>query len=288
MEVEVYSIGYGIVSMVAWGFSDFLTKRIVGVVGYYRLLFYTHMVGLAPLLPLAVWFDVPIPCSMKTTGILITSAVCSFSAIFFLYRGLAVGKASIVTPIASTWAIAAILFSFMLFGETLRLSQILCIAMVLVGILVLSSRFKAEGRSNAGIGYAFASMLFAGLNSILFKLASEDVGEVGTLFFNRILMTIVLLVTVSFLRIPLLKISGRTPYKSVIAAGLTEFAGIVGFIVGVGVGIVSIVAPISSASPAVTVVLAQVFLGEDLTRLQKIAIALVIAGIVMISILSSL
>jgi uncharacterized membrane protein len=160
--------------------------------------------------------------------------------------------------------------------------------MVLVGILVLSSRFKAEGRSNAGIGYAFASMLFAGLNSILFKLASEDIGEVGTLFFNRILMTIVLLVTVSFLRIPLLKISGRTPYKSVIAAGLTEFAGIVGFIVGVGVGIVSIVAPISSASPAVTVVLAQVFLGEDLTRLQKIAIALVIAGIVMISILSSL
>ncbi len=286
LEVEVFSIGYGIVSMVSWGFADFLTKRIVGAVGYYRLLLYTHLVGLAPLLPLAVWFGVSIPHSMKTTGILIASGVCSFSAVFFLYRGLAVGKASIVTPVASTWAIAAMLFSFILFGETLSLSQILCIVMVLAGILVLSMRSNADGRSNVGIAYAFACMLFAGLNSILFKVASKDVGEIGTLFFNRILVTIILLVTISFLRSPLLKISGRTPYKSMIAAGLTEFAGMVGFIVGVGVGIVSIIAPISSASPAVTVVLAQVFLKENLTRMQKTAIALIIAGIVTLSILS--
>jgi uncharacterized membrane protein len=52
----------------------------------------------------------------------------------------------------------------------------------------------------------------------------------------------------------------------------------------VSVGIVSIVVPVSSASPAVTILLAQAFLKEGLLQIQKLGILFVIFGILLLSI----
>ena len=76
--------------------------------------------------------------------------------------------------------------------------------------------------------------------------------------------------------------------KVLVPAGLTEFVGYFGYVVGVGVGLVSIVVPICSASPAVTVVLAHTFLKEGLLQIQKAAIVLIILGVVLLPILSGL
>jgi uncharacterized membrane protein len=82
------------------------------------------------------------------------------------------------------------------------------------------------------------------------------------------------------------KFPGRLPLKTVVVVGLLEFVGYLAFIVGIGVGVVSIVAPISSASPTVTVLLAQVFLKERLAQIQKVAVVLVILGILLLSVAS--
>jgi uncharacterized membrane protein len=55
----------------------------------------------------------------------------------------------------------------------------------------------------------------------------------------------------------------------------------------VSTGVVSLVAPLSSASPAVTVVLAQVFLKERLIKSHWYAVVLVILGILFLSIAST-
>jgi uncharacterized membrane protein len=78
----------------------------------------------------------------------------------------------------------------------------------------------------------------------------------------------------------------RVSLKSILAVGLASFAGILGFILGIGAGTVSIVAPISSASPAITVILAQLFLNEKMVQTHKIAVLLVIVGIILLSIVS--
>ena len=288
MIVEIISIGYGIVSMVGWGLGDFIAKRIVGPLGYYRLLLYIQLVGLAPLFLLAGIFTPQVPSSPRTLGLILATGICSISALFFFYKGLTVGKASIITPVVSTSAVVAMALSFAILGETLSLLQIICIAVVLAGVLVISMRRNSEGRSSEGIPYAVACMFSAGLNSVLIKLVSMDIGEMGTLFFNRVLVTLILLIVLPFFGNPFsLDIQRKVSLKTIVAAGLTEFAGFFGFIVGVSVGIVSIIAPVSSASPAVTVVLAQVFLNERLVRIQKVAIVSVILGIALLSILSS-
>jgi len=288
MIVEIVSIGYGVVSMVGWGFGDFIAKRIVAPLGYYRLLLYIQLVGLAPLFLLAAIFTPAVPSSPRTIALILATGICSVSALFFFYKGLTVGKASIITPVASTSAIVAIALSFAILGETLSLPQIICIALVLAGILVVSMRGNSERGSGEGVPYAVACMFSAGLNSILIKLVSMDIGEIGTLFFNRVLVTLILLMLLPFFGNPFSRdIQRKVPLKTIVTAGLTEFAGFFGFIVGIGVGIVSIIAPISSASPAVTVVLAQVFLKERLIRIQKVAVVSVILGIALLSILSS-
>lgn len=288
MIVEIISIGYGVVSMFGWGFGDFFAKRLVAPLGYYRLLLYIQLVGLAPLFLLAAIFTPPVPSSPRTIALILATGICSVSALFFFYKGLTVGKASIITPVASTSAIVAMALSFAILGETLSLPQIMCIALVLAGIIVVSMRSNSDGRSDEGIPYAVACMLSAGLNSILIKLVSMDIGEIGTLFFNRVLVTLILLMVLPFFGNPFSRdFRRKVSFKTIVTAGLTEFAGFFGFIVGVGIGIVSIIAPISSASPAVTVILAQVFLKERLVRIQKVAVVSVILGIALLSILSS-
>jgi uncharacterized membrane protein len=77
------------------------------------------------------------------------------------------------------------------------------------------------------------------------------------------------------------------PLRSIILIGLAEFAGFSSFVLGLDVGMVSLVTTLSSASPAVTVVLAQVFLRERLVQIQKFATVLVILGILFLSIAST-
>ena len=286
MIVEIASVFWGVVAMASWGSSDFLVKRIIGPLGYYRVLLYTQLISLPPLFLLAVVFPPPLPSSVRTVGLITAIGVCYFLALFTLYKGLAVGKVSIITPVASTWAVVSMVLSFVFLGETLGLSQMFCTILILAGILMVSLRSSSGGQSNVGIFYALGCMFFSGLNAILLKLVSVDIGEIGTVFYSRLVVTVILLMV-----IPLFKSFRRdqrhkSSLKTIAGAGLSDFIGHVGFVVGVGVGIVSIVTPISGASPAVAVVLAQVFLKEKLLPIQKMAVALVILGIVLLSFVS--
>jgi transporter family protein len=285
--VEILSVGYGVGTMIGWGFGDFLAKRVVGHIGYYRLLLYTQLVGLAPVILLAALYTPLVPSSKTTISLVIGTGICTFSAMFFFYKGLQAGKASIITPVASTSAIVSIALSFAILGETLSLLQIACIGMTFTGVLVITMKSDSDGRSRAGIPYALACMLAAGLGSVLIKLVSVDIGEIATLFFNRVSVLLILLAIVPFLRKPLpAKAHTGTHRKSIIVIGLAEFAGFFSFVLGVSIGMVSITAPLSSASPAVTVVLAQTFLGERLVQIQKMAVVLVVTGIILLSIAS--
>jgi uncharacterized membrane protein len=159
--------------------------------------------------------------------------------------------------------------------------------LVLVGIFALSMRTSSSGHSNAGIPYALAYVVCAGFYAVLIKLVSIDIGEIGTLFFTRVIVTLLLLLTFPFVKnLWMGDLHERVSLKSILAVGLASFAGILGLILGIGAGIVSIVAPISSASPVITVILAQLFLNEKMVQTHKIAVLLIIVGIILLSIVS--
>ena len=289
MIIELFSVTYGIISMLSFGLSDFLSKKVVEGVGYYRLVTYTQLVGLVPVILLEALYAPTLPSSPKTIVLVIASGICSFSALFFFYRGLEAGKASIITPVFSAYAIVAILLSFAVLGEVLSYWQIGCITMTLIGVLTISVRSDSGEQSNAGIPYAIGAMFSAGVGAVLIRLVADDAGEIASLFFNRLIAVLALVVMgVLFLRSQLRsRDHGEFPVKSIVLIGLTEFVAFFAFVVGVSTGMVSLVATLSSASPAVTVVLAQTFLRERLTKIHKVAVLVVIAGILLLSVAST-
>jgi uncharacterized membrane protein len=122
--------------------------------------------------------------------------------------------------------------------------------------------------------------------SILIKLISLDIGGIGTLASTRILVVIIVFSLSPLLSKQAKPADIKTPFGTVVVASMSGFLGFFGRIMGIAIGLVSIVAPIASASPAVTVVLAQLFLKESLARLQKIGIALVTLGVVLLATVS--
>jgi len=284
---ETASIVYGVSSMIGWGCGDYLSKRIVGDIGHFRLLLYIQLVGIVPILALATVFTPTVPSSLSAVVFLIAAAACSLFGQFFFYRGLSEGKASLVTPICSASPIVAIALSFIILGETLTIEQGLCIGTALIGIVTMSSRPRSGGRSRGGVSSALASMLFVGAFYVVFKLLSEEIGQMGSILFVRLLVLVALLAAMPLLRDDTSKSDPKaTSLRAIVATGLLEFVGFIGVAVGVSVGLVSSVAPLSNSSTVVTVILSGVFLREKLDKLQKISVTLVLTAIILLSIFS--
>ncbi|HXY83375.1 MAG TPA: DMT family transporter [Candidatus Saccharimonadales bacterium] len=68
-----------------------------------------------------------------------------------------------------------------------------------------------------------------------------------------------------------------------VTLGLLDVAGFFAWYMGLRVGLVSMVSPIALSSPAVTVVIAHIFLKERVRPHQRLSIIAVIAGIALLS-----
>jgi len=68
-----------------------------------------------------------------------------------------------------------------------------------------------------------------------------------------------------------------------VTLGLLDVSGFFAWYMGLRVGLVSMVSPIALSSPAVTVVIAHIFLKERVRPHQRLSIIAVIAGIALLS-----
>jgi uncharacterized membrane protein len=68
--------------------------------------------------------------------------------------------------------------------------------------------------------------------------------------------------------------------------GLIDVSAFFAWYLGLRVGLVSIVTPIATSSPAVTVLLAHLFLQERVRPHQRIGIFAIISGIILLSVIS--
>ena len=286
MFIEVESLGFAVLSMLGWGYGDFYVKKAMKFVHYYRFLRYVQLVGLVPIILLCVWFTPPMPSSLWTVVLIVAGGAMQFLNVASSYKAMSVGKVSIVAPVSSSSAIVSVILAITILGERLSALQILCIAIVIAGIIAASTRSGGDGNSKLGLFFALISAFAGGVYSILIKLISLDIGGIGTLASTRILVVIIVFSLSPLLSKQAKPADIKTPFGTVVVAAMSGFLGYFGRIMSIAVGLVSIAAPIANASPAVTVVLAQLFLKESLGRLQKLGIALVTLGVVLLATVS--
>ncbi|MCD4740666.1 DMT family transporter [archaeon] len=286
-----FSLGflYALIPLVGWGTADFVGKLAIQKESYYKVLFYSHLLGIPPLvLFIAFTSGFQIPSPDVSLMILVLGVLWSTGFVAF-YKAIEVGKLSVISPVAASWGMIAALIGIAFLGEQLTFSREIGIVLTVVGVILASTSFVELRTSRKflmkGIPYAFYAMFAWGL---MFAYLGKVVVVVGP--YLPVLLIKSILVVGMLIFAPLTKKSINFPVKSVVPLILLNaFLEVIAFI-GLNLGLatkefVSIVSPTAAAFPAVTVILAFIFLKERVEINQVIGILSIIMGVVLMALI---
>jgi drug/metabolite transporter (DMT)-like permease len=276
----------GLGAAFCWGIGDFLARFAGRRTGVFRAYFYAQLAGLALLSPLLGLWPIPIP-TLELAGLAGGLALVNTIAALLLYRALATGVLAVVSPIASSGNAIAVLLA-LLTGEQPTGPKLFGIGLTLIGVLLASTdlrllRVVGDRRLlTIGAGEAMIAALLFGLSLWAIQFPIELAGAVWTTWLLRVL-SIGLLVG---LALPLRHNLRPPPLVGlawVIPVGLFDAGAFLAYNIGLTSDFVAIVAVLASLFSAVTVLLAWGFLRERLAFNQWLGVALILIGVVPIT-----
>jgi uncharacterized membrane protein len=214
-----------------------------------------------------------------TTLLAILVGVDNAVATLILYKGFEVGRLSIVSPIASTAPVVAILLAVTFLRESVTQTRLVGITLVIVGIVLVSIQ-STEGdvskKIAKGTGYAVCFMLLGGF--LLFGL--KPISIVLGVFLPVLIMR---WVGIPVLAIPFLatrsKRSGTSAFRLIVAVAFFDTFANVAYTLGVSTGTVTIVSTLGGMFSAITVLLAWAVLKEKLSLHQIIGFIAIVLGV---------
>lgn len=198
------------------------------------------------------------------------------------YKGLALGTMSIVSPLAACGALVP--FGLALAGGERPSALALGGAGLALAGAVLAS--AEEGKDGAGdrrraLALAVAAALALGLFVYFLGLAADD-GETLSALFGARLGSFSLLAAGALALRASLRVGPRASL-AVAAIGLTDTGANALFALASARGLLSIVSVLGSLYPVTTVLLAHLVLGERIAAVQKVGVAVALAGVALVS-----
>ncbi|WP_160105526.1 DMT family transporter [Pseudomonas izuensis] len=275
----------GLLAALLWGGTDFLVGLNARAVGVKRAVFFGQALGFSIMSLLLIAFPVVILRSMavplETWLIGVAAAVLTVSGALALSKAFALGKASIVAPLVTSYGVVTTLLSWA-GGEQISPLQWLCIALCVIGV-VLSSihsdpKVPHTTQASSSIAYALLAAVFYGASFWLQgRFVLPILGPVTMLWLAYLVGLIVLVVIV--LRIDDgLKIPPLKNCLTLTGASLMNLGGFSSFAWGAVAGSVSVVTVISTLSGGIAAILGYVFFKERLGRVQVLGVVLVLVG----------
>ena len=286
----------GLAGMFGWGLSDFFAKKTIDKVGDVVSLAWGHIFGVASLcffiLHQYARYDYSISLSDgggKALGILVLFGVGQAIIYLLLYRGFGKGQVGVLSPVFASFSGVTALMSFLLFGEMMGTVALFALAGIFFGILLMNvdvrafSLRKINFNNVPGFVEVLVAMVMASLWTLLWDRFIGGRDWLAYSFLMYLFMTIAILV-VCFIKHINIFVIPRGVYKFLFFVGLFEVVAYVGISIGYSkTGFTSVVALLSGAFSLPTIILAQVFLKEKITKVQIVGAAIIISGIVFIS-----
>lgn len=126
------------------------------------------------------------------------------------------------------------------------------------------------------------SLLFLGISTGLIAKPSKQIGGIRALLYSRFVTALVALLAF-FIFFEESKFSLKYMLIA-FGVGTLGYIGVAAFYKGLSAGKVGIVAPIANSSSFITIILASFIYGQKISGFQFLAIALIIIGVILISI----
>jgi drug/metabolite transporter (DMT)-like permease len=281
----------GLTAALSWGLADYFAALASRRTGPFRVVLGFHLAAMVLLTVLLVvtgeglsdvsggdlaWF--------AFLGLL---GVVSYLA---FYRALAIGPISIVSPIVSAYAAVTVVCAVLIGGERLAAGETAAIVVVILGVLLASSDLAQMRHIErvALLGILLALLTAVVIGAFVYGVAyfSDEYGWLVPIFLARGFTTL-LLVLVS-LRGGEWRFEDRSPrlLATIVGIAVVDTLGYVAFNFGVRHADTSVVA--TAAAPySVVPIVAGVFLLHERPRVTQWAgISLVIAGLVLLGMVS--
>ena len=212
-------------------------------------------------------------------------------AVSLLYRGLAMGRMSVVAPITAVVAAIVPLVWALVDGERPSPIALIGVAVALVSIVLVAGAPEHEDHPDAAAAAPLAKVIPPAVASglgfgALFVLLGETSSDAG-LWPLLVARPVAVVVTAAAALALALRagrsaraiIPARVAWPVVAGAGVLDITANAIYLAATNAGLLSIVAVLSSLYPAATVVLARIVLGERLHRVQVVGLGLAAGGI---------
>ena len=287
----------GLVSAFCWGSADFAARFTSRKVGAYRALFFMQFFGFVLLGVYLKWsggFSRGVAPGWQPWAMAVAGGLLNVAASLALYHSFEVGTLSIVGPVSSSYPALTVALS-LLSGEHLHLVRGIGLAVTLAGVIFASTSFTSvkvkkaaagSGESahlSRGVGWAIAAALGFG---VMFWFLGYHVLPVVPAPVSVWVMRGTAIVALGMMAAPgrqSLKIPSGAVWWGLFAAGILDTSAFLANNAGLQLGQVSVVSVLASLYGAVTVLLAWIFLRERLEISQWCGIAMIFAGIVLVS-----
>lgn len=207
----------------------------------------------------------------------------------FFFESLMQGQVAIAGTISAAYPALAVLGAVLILSETLTWIQGIGVIAIIAGIAALSYEPNPGSKtamSKKTLVYALMAFAFWGLWSFSSKVAVDRIGA-GNLFAfyatsAMITPTLYILLRRERLQRQRPAFRPRTAWMLGATGLAINVAGAYAFSFALETGSASLVVPISSAYPVITVILAVALLKERIDKLHLVPLAMVIVGLVMI------
>jgi len=267
---------FGLASAASFGAADFCGGFAAKRAHVFGVLTAARLCGLVVMVTLAVITKEPWP-SPRALAWACAAGLVGGLALAAFYRALAIGKMGIGAPVTSvlTAGVPVVVAAF-----TQGLPQPIQVAGLLLALAALWLMSRPDGTTRPdGLGLA----LLAGLGFGCFLVMIHQAGIEGLYWPLAAVLASSFLLSAVILTVQRGSLPGLRMLHIVVTGGLLDTFGNVFFVLASKYGRLDVAAILSSLYPAVTVVLAWLFLKEQITRLQTVGMTAALIAVPLIA-----
>lgn len=210
-------------------------------------------------------------------------------AFVFINKALTEGKASINSPVISTWGVMTTVLGFIFLGEQFHIYKGISMTLIITGIFISSIDIKylLKYRNLSlipGMKWSIPAAFLIGISFFTLGYFTEDNNWYTVNLIARFWTIASYIALAMYFKKPVKKYFSNLP----VLIGLAILVDVTSFLLinlGYTTSEPSVVSMLTSASPVPTIILSFLLLKERLTLRQLLGIGVVITGIILLTIL---
>jgi drug/metabolite transporter (DMT)-like permease len=274
---------FGLLAALCFGLADFVVTQATRRVGVLQALFAIQLFGVLVVGGVLIMMRQVPPLSPAVWGEMAAISVVNFVGTLLLYRSFSIGTLSLVSPIASGFAVVTAVLALSM-GERPPVLTLVGTLLLILGVIVVS---RVRGSTSAtvltGIPEAIGAMFCFGLYFWAINRITPTLGVLWPVWTTRLVQLICALIVLRL----------RGPFKTgmtwrtaslLLSAAVLDSGALLAFNLGIGQTYTTIATALASLYSVVTVLLAWLFLRERLNTGQWAGVGAILVGVLLVSI----